>query len=1052
MFFILILYNSIIQTLSPSSFLKENLEHYRSDNILTSIPSPHHFYRDGLLYFLESTSDQDYDNRVKKWCLRFDIPQNFDHQWTSLWYGKDENIIPFEDIKRRWHETYNFEDSLGIFNEMRTRQTEALSQYIHSHSDDPNTDSSASYESCLRHFFASSSIEDYNQRLEQYCQNFQVSQSILSTACFRQENYDISTLIQELHHEWKKVIGTPFSLPDHIDSERSRSIETLLMFGFLSCTSFDTEPLKKEVLKNINATQQHSYRPLASLHDQTKDILEQRGFISEGLWNERQLYLMTASQKTDLSQSCDPHLIDSLYAQSFFYLLRELAKRGCPDTASFDTRERFISELEIYMVELYLGQEDAFLQEKSHNTLSFLNISSLPHYEDYLESVHHFYQKMKRLKPQLEALAHKENSYRTEEEIQELWTHLLENQGGLCPAGSIERPLFYLEEFYDWSNISSESDMFFAMLQHYYAYLTESISGLEVFLTTDMIPSNEAHARIRTHNILNQGSYGYLSEVDTQNRDIYALSRGEGSHRDIQTHFSSLFTPFHFGDYVLKLFQDKRFFKIFAQLKKAQLKEGVFIDVFYQAFRLDRLILCLGEGFISFNPPEILKKQLWIATIRAHQFSQLIPLLQDLSEDERKTYWRETIGIRKTCLEYVLMEAEEQDIPLLQAEMKREINALSIQDKNILCEHALSHQSPATLKRLISIWGQDNFLDVINKKPTGFLYKCLRYGSLSTLEYFLSLNIDFQKDQPRFIPIIKSCLPQGRMGLELFIHLIQHSVIPPPKEEDCFMPDGKSILSYIIISLKAEKSIPFLEYFIKILKISPTLTDKDKFAFTPLHCACRRGDLTLVKYFIEQLKIFPNYCDEGYQSALSQAVIFGHLDILQYLVNQGADPTLADKNHAALTPFFWACLRGHMSIVKYFIEDMKVDPNHCQVGEETALSYATRENHLHIVQYLIHQGADPTLADKDDNPLTPLHWACRNGHMSIVKYFIEYMKVDPDDYDKRYSSAITQAIISGHLDIVQYLISHGASLAVSNPIKNMDSPLFTWLASMDTSH
>ena len=58
----------------------------------------------------------------------------------------------------------------------------------------------------------------------------------------------------------------------------------------------------------------------------------------------------------------------------------------------------------------------------------------------------------------------------------------------------------------------------------------------------------------------------------------------------------------------LSFFKTSVFFKIFAQLKKAQLKEGVFIDVFYQAFRLDRLILCLGEGFISFNPPEIFKK------------------------------------------------------------------------------------------------------------------------------------------------------------------------------------------------------------------------------------------------------------------------------------------------------------------------------------------------------------------------------------------------------------------------------------------------------------
>ena len=67
---------------------------------------------------------------------------------------------------------------------------------------------------------------------------------------------------------------------------------------------------------------------------------------------------------------------------------------------------------------------------------------------------------MKRLKPQLMALSHQEGSYRTEVEFRELWKNLLQGTAGLCPTGSVERPLFYLEEFYDWSNLSSEKDMF----------------------------------------------------------------------------------------------------------------------------------------------------------------------------------------------------------------------------------------------------------------------------------------------------------------------------------------------------------------------------------------------------------------------------------------------------------------------------------------------------------------------------------------------------------------------------------------------------------------
>ena len=150
------------------------------------------------------------------------------------------------------------------------------------------------------------------------------------------------------------------------------------------------------------------------------------------------------------------------------------------------------------------------MQEQSHRTLYFLNISSLKDYDVYVESVHHFYQKMKRLQSQLLSLSDKERSYRTEEEVRELWKNLLEGKEGLCPAGAIERPLFYLEEFHDWSHIVCEKELFIVMLEHYYGYLVEKLAGLEVQFG-DMYVGNEAHARVYVHNVLSCGQYGYLS-------------------------------------------------------------------------------------------------------------------------------------------------------------------------------------------------------------------------------------------------------------------------------------------------------------------------------------------------------------------------------------------------------------------------------------------------------------------------------------------------------------------------------------------------------------
>ena len=206
--------------------------------------------------------------------------------------------------------------------------------------------------------------------------------------------------------------------------------------------------------------------------------------------------------------------------------------------------------------------------------------------------------------------------------------------------------MFYLEEFHDWSHIVCEKELFIVMLEHYYGYLVEKLAGLEVQLS-DMYKSNEAHARVYVHNVLSCGQYGYLSEVDKQEKDTYAFSRRTEGKADIKMHFSSLFTPFHFGEYVLEFFQDKRFFKVFGNLKKALRVEKLFIDDFCQAFRIDQLICFLGQSSVSFSHPEVLRQELWMGIVRMHDFSQLYDVIRSLSYGERKVYWGKTIGIQK---------------------------------------------------------------------------------------------------------------------------------------------------------------------------------------------------------------------------------------------------------------------------------------------------------------------------------------------------------------------------------------------------------------------
>jgi uncharacterized protein len=81
-------------------------------------------------------------------------------------------------------------------------------------------------------------------------------------------------------------------------------------------------------------------------------------------------------------------------------------------------------------------------------------------------------------------------------------------------------------------------------------------------------------------------------------------------------------------------------------------------------------------------------------------------------------------------------------------------------------------------------------------------------------------------------------------------------------------------------------------------------------------------------------------------------------------------------------------------------------------------------------------GTDDALRNEPNDNGSWLHCASEKGQLSIVKYFVENganVQLRGDTFD---AEPITYAAFYGHLHVMEYLLSHGATLDVSTPSRN----------------
>ena len=186
--------------------------------------------------------------------------------------------------------------------------------------------------------------------------------------------------------------------------------------------------------------------------------------------------------------------------------------------------------------------------------------------------------------------------------------------------------------------------------------------------------------------------------------------------------------------------------------------------------------------------------------------------------------------------------------------------------------------------------------------------------------------------------------------------------------------------------------------------------------FTALHFAVQQKHADVVQVLIDAGADIKT-TNDGH-SSLRLAILSGELTTVKMLVEAGADVRATDAEGA--TCLISAAYFGHTDTVRYLVGLPEVDLDRQVSRNYTALHFAVQEEHANVVQMLIDAGAD--LETKNDDGCSPLHLASLSGELTTVKMLVKAgADVRATDAERR--TCLMFAAYHGHTDTVRYLVS-----------------------------
>jgi ankyrin repeat protein len=201
-----------------------------------------------------------------------------------------------------------------------------------------------------------------------------------------------------------------------------------------------------------------------------------------------------------------------------------------------------------------------------------------------------------------------------------------------------------------------------------------------------------------------------------------------------------------------------------------------------------------------------------------------------------------------------------------------------------------------------------------------------------------------------------------------------------------------------------------------------------------IHTAARAGDLEAVKALLAADPALVNAQDANGATPLHLAARGVHAELVDYLVDHGADVTIRDANQ--VIALHSLAYRGADELVTLVITK-GADVDAAAVGGTTPLHFAVEAGHVRTVERLVSHGANVEAANGLGN--TPLLLAASFGLNEIVERLLARgASVGPPN--DRGDTPLTVAHREGHDEIAKLLIAKGADPTQVEEIRLPEGP------------
>uniref|UniRef100_A0A8C1D3Y3 Ankyrin repeat and KH domain containing 1 n=1 Tax=Cyprinus carpio carpio TaxID=630221 RepID=A0A8C1D3Y3_CYPCA len=223
----------------------------------------------------------------------------------------------------------------------------------------------------------------------------------------------------------------------------------------------------------------------------------------------------------------------------------------------------------------------------------------------------------------------------------------------------------------------------------------------------------------------------------------------------------------------------------------------------------------------------------------------------------------------------------------------------------------------------------------------------------------------------------------------------------------------------------------FLDVVKVLLKEGANIEDHNENGHTPLMEAASAGHVEVARVLLEYGAGINTHSNEFKESALTLACYKGHLDMVRFLLDAGADQEhKTDEMHTALME---ACMDGHVEVARLLL-DSGAQVNMPADSFESPLTLAACGGHVELAALLIERGAN--LEEVNDEGYTPLMEAAREGHEEMVALLLAQGANINAQTEETQETALTLACCGGFLEVADFLIKAGADieLGCSTPL------------------